>query len=292
MSPPSPSAGLASVVVPTRDRPDQLAACLDALAAQTTPPGEVVVVDDGSVDPDAVADVVAARPSVRLLRAAGRGPAAARNLGAANARGPIVCFTDDDCRPDPHWLGELVEALDDAATVAAGPTRNGRTGDPFAEASQTITNHLLENSIEPATADVGFAPTCNIACRSSVLAAVPFDEGFPLAAGEDRDWCSRLADHGIGIRLVPDAIVAHHPDLPRRAFWRQHVRYGRGAVHWRRRRPRSAGRQRPRFYLELVRRAFATGAIVGILVLVAQLATAQGVATELLGSTLPADRPT
>jgi glycosyltransferase involved in cell wall biosynthesis len=70
----------ATVVVPTRDRPDSLARCLEALAAQSLAGLEVVVVDDGSVVP------VPAPPGARLVRLPGLGAAAARNAGARAER--------------------------------------------------------------------------------------------------------------------------------------------------------------------------------------------------------------
>ena len=70
--------------------------------------------------------------------------------------------------------------------------------------------------------------------KEEVFARFPFDETFPLAAGEDREWCSRIGAAGVAISLEPEAIVAHHQDLSLRRYWRQQVRYGRGALRWRR----------------------------------------------------------
>jgi len=263
------------VVVPTRDRPDRLARCLLALDAQSEPPHEVVLVDDGSADHGAVLAAVGERPRVRVVRGAGEGPARARNLGAAAAASEVVCFTDDDCRPGPGWVAALVDAVAGGAPAAAGPTWNARPRDRFAAASQLVTNHLAATS---RATGAPFAPTSNLAVRAGVLAEVPFDEGFPLAAGEDREWCDRLATAGHRLAWAPDAWVEHHQDLPPRAFWRQQVRYGRGAAHL-----RSLGDhrvQRPRFYAGLLRAAAAEGPAVTGLVLAAQVATAWGLVSE------------
>src|SRR5262245_13771282 len=184
-----------TVVVPTRDRPASLARCLDALEAQTCESFEVVVVDDRSCDGDAVASVVAGAPHARLLRGEGRGPAAARNLGVGAAEGGIVCFTDDDCRPSPRWIDAIAARLGAGAAVVAGPTINGRPTDAAAAASQVITNHLVEASHDGA-GHIAFAPTSNLAARVDVLERAPFDERYPLAAGEDREWCGRLVGAG------------------------------------------------------------------------------------------------
>lgn len=273
-----PDAPAASVVVPTRDRPGALEACLRALEAQEAPSYEVVVVDDGSTDADAVAQVVGGAAHARLVRGEGGGPAAARNLGAAAARAPVVCLTDDDCRPGPRWVAALVAAVADGAGVAAGPTRNGRPELAVAAASQAVTNHLTDSSAD-GRGHVGFAPTSNVAARREVLAAHPFDEDYPLAAGEDREWCTRLAADGVAVTWVPEAWVDHHQDLDLARFWRQQERYGRGAhrVHAG---PTGPRLQPPSFYRDLVRRGFGAGRRAGALVLLAQVATATGVARE------------
>ena len=277
------------MVVPTRDRPGALAECLQALGAQTVAPVEIVVVDDASVDPGAVADVVAPVPHARLVRGAGRGPAAARNLGARAAVGRVLCFTDDDCRPDPGWVAALEERIGAGADVVAGPTRNGRHGDPYAAAAQTITNHVMEASHDPDLATVGFAPTSNLACRADLHRDMPFDEDYPLAAGEDRDWCARLGRRGVTLTFEPAAGVAHHPDLSLRRFWRQQLRYGRGA-HRFREGTDDPGRQRPpaRFYVDLLRKGFRQGPATGALVCLAQVATAAGIVAEVTARAVPA----
>jgi glycosyltransferase involved in cell wall biosynthesis len=285
-----------SVVVPTRDRPGALGECLRALAAQTQVQDqgqgqgegegvgavEIVVVDDASVDAEAVAAVVARAPGARLVRGEGRGPAAARNLGARQATGEVLCFTDDDCRPDPGWVAALVGRIEAGAEAVAGPTRSGRPGDSCAAAAQTVTNHLVEASHDPGRGTVGFAPTSNLACRAALHRELPFDEDYPLAAGEDRDWCARLTARGAAIAYEPEAVVAHHPDLSLRRFWRQQLRYGRGAHRFRR--GADGQRRRPllRFYVDLLVKGFRQGPAVGGLVLVAQVATLVGVAAEVV----------
>lgn len=259
-----------SVVVPTRDRPDQLAACLDALAAQSEPDLEVVVVDDASLDPAAVAAIVGRLPNATLLRAHGRGPASARNAGARAARGDVVCFTDDDCRPEPGWATALRRCIERGADAVAGPTVNGRPRDAYAAASQAMTNHLVAASCEGEK--LTFAPTSNVACRAELVRAEPFDETYPLAAGEDREWCDRIVAAGATFVVEPDAIVCHHQELSLRRFLRQQLRYGRGA-----RRYRAGGtKQPPTFYVGLLRAGFRHGPRVGALVVLAQVVVAVG----------------
>jgi glycosyltransferase involved in cell wall biosynthesis len=272
---------LLSVVVPTRDRPARLAACLAALERQTSPQLEIVVVDDASRDARAVADAVAAAPRARLVHGAGRGPAAARNAGVRAARAPVICFTDDDCEPVPGWAHALQRRITaDRADAAAGPTRNGRPGSVLASASQAVATHLAEATIDPATSRMRFAPTSNLACRTEVCRAIPFDERYPLAAGEDRDWCARLIGAGHALVFEPAALVCHHQELSPAGFWRQQLRYGRGAYRFRSDHGMLLRLEAPRFYAGLLRRGLAHGPRAGALICVAQAATALGMGLE------------
>jgi glycosyltransferase involved in cell wall biosynthesis len=254
-----------SVVVPTRDRPSALEACLAALDAQTLADGvEVVVVDDGSIAADQVAAVVARHPGARLVRQNGAGPAAARNIGARDARGETLCFTDDDCVPEEDWVEQLTLAIAEGADAVAGRTVNPPGA--LSAASEVI-------SAAPAAAEP-FAPSNNLACRKAVFESVPFDESYRDAAAEDREWCTRLVGSGHTLRSQPAAVVHHHAQLTLTSFLRRQVRYGRGAYRY-----RSTTRRRlepGRFYAALVRRGFRRGFRAGVLVGLAQAATAVG----------------
>ena len=90
-----------SVIIPTFNRKASLAECLRSLGRQSFPPDrfEVLVVDDGSSD--GTAETVERTAAglgfhVEYLRQSQQGPGAARNLGAKNARGGILAFTEDD----------------------------------------------------------------------------------------------------------------------------------------------------------------------------------------------------
>jgi len=269
-----------AVVVPTRDRPASLAGCLRALAAQDAGELDVVVVDDGSTDRAAVGRAVhAAGGSARLVRAPGTGPAAARNLGARATAADVVCFTDDDCEPASSWARLLAAAARDGA--AAGRTIAPPGASAQVRASQAIVEHLTAASLDRATGRLGFAPTCNLAVSRDALTTLPFDEGFPAAAGEDRDWSARAGAVGTAPVYVPDAVVVHRQSLDPRGFARQQFGYGRGAARF-----RAAGGDRGlaplAFYRGLVRRGFADGPAAGSLVLGAQVLTAAGVAAERL----------
>ena len=199
----------ASVVIATRDRPERLRLCLEALAQQRTDRVyEVVVVDDGGEPPVGASDV-AAFPRVRLLRAAGRGPAAARNLGIREARGAVVLFTDDDVLPERGWLEAACRFLD------ARPSSVGVGGitvsPPF--------DYLYEESV---ACDVPAYWTCNVAYRREVLEKLG---GFceELRCSEDLDLGYRALDLG-AVGFAPEMRVVH---VPRKVSVRQLVARGR-----------------------------------------------------------------
>ncbi len=264
-----------SIVVPTRDRPDALGRCLAALRGQGD---EVLVVDDGSVDGDRVAQLAGAA-GARLVRLEGAGPAAARNAGVAAAQGSSVCFTDDDCEPRPGWAAALAAPIRAGGPASAGRTEAAPGAGAPDRAWQAIVDHLQRAGAARGSPSPGFAPTCNLAAARELLLELPFDEGYPGAAGEDRDWAARAAALGRGPLFVGDAVVVHRPELDTRSFLRQQFRYGRGAARYR----AGSGDRRPgppSFYAGLLRAGFSRGPTVGSLVLAAQLATAAGVLAE------------
>lgn len=130
-----------SVVIPTCGR-ESLLACLRGLANQSYADFEVVAVDDGSPQPVAsMAGIREIPVELRILRQENAGPAAARNAGAAEARGEFLAFTDDDCIPDPGWLAALareLEAHPDALCGSLSPTTASEIATGPARASSSL----------------------------------------------------------------------------------------------------------------------------------------------------------
>jgi glycosyltransferase involved in cell wall biosynthesis len=96
-----------SVVIPTYNRADLLPRAIDSALAQTAPPVEIIIVDDGSTDDTpAVVMRYAERHAgrVRSLRIPNGGVARARNAGIAAARSQWVALLDsDDEWRRPSW---------------------------------------------------------------------------------------------------------------------------------------------------------------------------------------------
>lgn len=89
-----------SVVIPAYNAEAFLAECLDSVFSQTTPPSEVICVDDGSFD--ATSQVARKYPAVTLIHQENRGCSSARNAALLVAKSSIIAF----CDADDVWLPE------------------------------------------------------------------------------------------------------------------------------------------------------------------------------------------
>ncbi|MFE7846570.1 glycosyltransferase family A protein [Microbacterium sp. NPDC057407] len=105
-----------SVVVPVKDDAGDLAECLRALAAQTRPPDEVVVVDNGSRDETSR---VALAAGARVVPCLEPGIPAASAEGYDAARGELLLRLDADCRPAPDWVERIESAFARSPHVGA-----------------------------------------------------------------------------------------------------------------------------------------------------------------------------
>ena len=112
---------IVSVVVPTYRRPDALQQCLMALAEQTRPADEVVlVVRDDDVESLRVIDGWRASLPVTSVPPATAGYVPALTAGLRAASGEVVAWTDDDAQPLPDWLARIADWFADPQVVAVG----------------------------------------------------------------------------------------------------------------------------------------------------------------------------
>jgi GT2 family glycosyltransferase len=183
---------------------------LACLAAQTLPPGdiEILIVDNG---PPAERPGLALPANARILACPEPGSYAARNLGAAAARGRLFAFTDADCRPEPGWLAAMAEAAARLpGRLLAGPVRMVAGEPPNAcEIYDRIRGIPQERYVRQ-----GYATTANLIVPRGVFDAVG---GFDATrfSGGDADFCRRAGRAGHSIVLVPEAMVEH----PCRSTW-------------------------------------------------------------------------
>jgi GT2 family glycosyltransferase len=248
-----------SVIIPTYRRPAPLVRCLEAMARSVLDRAgyEVIVVDDdGSAALEEAVAPLRGRMAVRLLRQENAGPAAARNTGAAVARGRFLAFTDDDCIPAPDWLDALTGPLRaDPRSLVGGRVRNPLQANPYSSASQAILDLVYAHyNADPLRAR--FFASNNMALPAESFRALGgFTPSFRTS--EDRDLCDRWLGAGFPMVYAPDAVVDHVRALTMGAFWRQHLGYGRGAYRFNRahaQRSASDSTLESSFYIATLRR--------------------------------------
>jgi glycosyltransferase involved in cell wall biosynthesis len=206
-----------TVVIATRDRPQWLARCLDALRVEgrdgTSAVSEVIVVDSASRQP-AVRGVADAY-GVRCERVDLPGASRARNRGWRAATTDYVAFLDDDVLVCPGWSQALVGALapqgeGDAPAFVTGrvalPPDSGDGGWAFA-----LVDHAAGRRLDAATPGVLGGSGNLLVSRGALEAVGGFDErlgpGCWLSAGEDLDLLDRLVERGFSGRFAAVAVV-------------------------------------------------------------------------------------
>jgi mycofactocin system glycosyltransferase len=226
--PPSSPAGTprpdVTVLIPVRDRVAELRRCL--AAAGTDYP--VLVVDDGSADPDAV--LAAARHTgARLIRRpASGGPGAARNTGLAALTSEFVAFLDSDCEPPPGWIDGLAAHFADPLVAAVAPRVVAAPG-----TGPTLDQGGQPTRVAPLTR-VSYVPTAALLVRRRALGG-GFDEA--LRYGEDVDLIWRLTGAGWRVRYEPAVEIHHAATGSLAGILHRRFRYGTSAAPLARRHP-------------------------------------------------------
>ena len=250
-----------SIVIPTYNRPDKLAECLESLTKLEYPRDsyEVIVVDDGSkMSLESVVENFNNQIEITLLKQPNAGPATARNTGAKQAKGEFLAFTDDDCKPAPDWLNKIAACFAKKPDcLIGGKTINILSENPFSTASQELINYLYSyynRDPEQAT----FFASNNIAISKQRFHEIGgFDTTYPRAAAEDREFCDRWLQYGNQMIYVPEVNVYHAHKLTLSSYWKQHFFYGRGAFCFHQVRAKRAHREikvEPiSFYLNLLK---------------------------------------
>jgi GT2 family glycosyltransferase len=277
-----------SVVVPTKGRLSSLEHCLDALrkADFGRERFEVVVANDrGGEQVEALVASYAGELQAAIARPQRTGPSAARNAGAAAARGAYLAFTDDDCEPAPSWLSALERSLaENPGAAVGGRVENGIPENLGAVATQVVVDALHAHFNRDPRSPRFFASS-NVAFPADAFRSVGgFDEGFRYA--EDREVCERWVRTGHRFVSAPDAIVIHLRTLGLREFMAQHYGYGRGALAFHRcRGQEQRGGEQSGVLMELARETLRNHehhgrlAVAGYVAL-SQFATAAGFARE------------
>lgn len=211
-----------SVVIPSYNRADLLPFTLDAVLAQTLPPREVIVVDDGSND-TSIAVLARYQPKVRVIRIENAGSIVARNVGLRAATGPAVAFCDSDDLWQPQFLRQMAALwqIEPNLKVAYSNFRIVRANiwsedtkfdaapagywdglRPIADGMGVFDQPIVDRLIrwQP------FFPSALMVDRSVMLAAGGWDEGVGRIVGDDFGTVLRLGElHPFGV--VSPALV-------------------------------------------------------------------------------------
>jgi GT2 family glycosyltransferase len=239
--------GDVSVVICTRDRPQDLARCLKSLLDCSPGPLEILVVDNAPQD-DLTRNLVSGFAGVTYLREPLRGLSHARSCGARAARGGIVAFTDDDVEVSSNWIARVSAPFDDPEVACV-------TGLVLPATLSSEASCLFEfqiggfgKNVRPVRFTPDFVTPAwwrspevwkigagaNMAIRRSAFAKVGlFDPRLGAGASgcsEDSEFWFRLLRAGSVCQYDPAAVVFHYHRADRNALARQLRPYACGHV--------------------------------------------------------------
>lgn len=194
-----PSAGDVSIVIPVRNGGRAFRVCLEAAAACAPAAREIIVVDDASDDGSAD---LAERMGARVMRLpVQRGPALARNRGAAVAAGPILFFVDADVLLPAGAVAQVAAAFAREPGVAAvfGSYDDEPAEPGLVSRYKNLLHHWVhQHANEDATT---FWAGCGAVRHEVFAAAGGFDESYARPSIEDIELGARLKARGLSIRL-------------------------------------------------------------------------------------------
>jgi len=221
VAPPSRSAfEPVSVVVCTRERPDDLTRCLESLGNARATGHDVIVIDNCPITSRTAK--VAERCGARYIVEPARGLDRARNAGIAAAKHDIVAFIDDDVVVSPQWLTAIQSCLADRrVSCVTGLVLPLELETPAQEEFEIYCQHRRDLAVRVYSKSV-LRPSAagvvgiggNMAFRRHVLFAlggfdVRLDAGTATHSGGDTDMFARVLDAGHTIVYSPSVQVWH-----------------------------------------------------------------------------------
>lgn len=200
-----------SVIIPVKNRPDDLRDCLTSIFAVKWDSErlEVIVVDDGS--DDNTPQVAEELGAVVVRRETSGGPSAARNAGAAIACGDVLAFIDSDCTVDDTWLTDLAPyIMADGIGALGGFVASYYNTTPLDRYEEAMSSLSMGKRLlyEANTEGNFYVPTCNMLVRKAA-----YDEvgclNPEMHLGEDVDLCWRIRNSGRGLLYVTSGRAWH-----------------------------------------------------------------------------------
>jgi GT2 family glycosyltransferase len=197
-----------TVIIPVFNGGSDLDKCVGAIAASTHPVFEIILVDDGSTD--GMTQSVATRYGARVIRREQMlGPASARNLGALEARGDVIFFTDADVLLDPTAIAVAVRTLDaDPGLCAVFGSYDDQPGHAaFLSQYRNLLHHWVHQTGN--TEAFTFWTGCGAIRREALLHVGGFSENYARPSIEDIELGARLRAAGFRIRLEKTMLGQH-----------------------------------------------------------------------------------
>ena len=201
---------LVSVIVPAYDVTEFIGEALDSVLAQTFRDYEIIVINDGSPDTEALERALAPYMSrIVYIKQENRGVSAARNTGIKAARGSLLAFLD----ADDTWLPNYLEVQ--VARIQADPTIDvlypnvmlfGGTSEAGEEFMKVCPSNG-EVTFERLISQECNVSNCSIARRETIIRAGLFDES--LRSVEDFDLWLRVIKHGGRIVYHRDVLARY-----------------------------------------------------------------------------------
>ena len=217
-----------SIIVPVRNRPDEIGHCLTSLLRLDYPEEktEIIVVDDASDDD--TPRVVEGFPVTLHRMRERQGASACRNWGARHSDGEILCFLDSDCSADRSWLKELLPVFRRPEVGAAGGLVDSHDDRTALDRYEKVKS-ALHMGRHPTDSSMGnrffYLPSCNLAVRRETFQNVGgFNEC--LEVGEDVDLCWRITDMGRIVEYRPSARISHKHRNSIWPFCKRRFEYG------------------------------------------------------------------
>jgi glycosyltransferase involved in cell wall biosynthesis len=244
---------LISVVIPTRDRADQVVPCVESLLKQTYSNFEVLVVDNAPSTTDTVRTIeerFASDPRVRYVLEPRPGVSRARNAGVRNVRGSIVAFIDDDGRADPDWLYALLSGFAAGSDVACvtGLILPQGLDTRFEQLFEETVDWSAKSGLDRTVYDLGenradsplfpfdagrFGSGGNAAFRADFIKRIggydpALGAGSRTRGGEDLDIYLRTVLGGRQLAIEPRAVIWHNHRATLEELESQMYGYGSG----------------------------------------------------------------
>lgn len=229
-----------SIIVPVYNRPDEVDELLQSLCEQTVKDFEVIIVEDGSINPcKDVCNKYAGILSLHYYAKENSGPGQSRNYGAERANGKYVIILDSDVVLPSGYLQAIEEELAQQPCEAfGGPDAAHPDFTPVQKAiSYSMTSFFTTGGIRGGKAklDKFYPRSFNMGIRRDVYQQLG---GFTkMRFGEDIDFSYRIVKAGYQPRLFPEAWVWHKRRTDFRKFFRQVYNSGIARINLEKRHP-------------------------------------------------------